>query len=161
MEQTGLDCCQEAGMSTLVEAFIAAFDSSTELIWTTEGTAKAIARFEVAEIRVETSFEETGKNEWRVGFEAFSNASASENIYFSIRVFSGVFQAVREFLEVRQPEKLVFASKVEALGHLYEEYLQKQDTLLRRMGYRMIAPVRISPLAEFTIEKITPSDWKN
>lgn len=147
-------------MSTLVEAFIAAFDSNAELVWSTEGPGAAVARFEVAGTRIETRFEVTRLNEWRVGFEAFSNASASENIHASIRVFSGVFQAVREFLEVRQPDKLVFASKEEALGHLYEEYLQKQDTPLQRMGYRVIAPVKVSPLAEFTIEKTTPSDWK-
>lgn len=148
-------------MSALVEAFIAAFDSNTELIWSSEGLGVAIASFEVAGTHIQTRFEEMQKNEWRVGFEAFSNATTTENIHASIRIFSGVFQAVREFLEVRQPEKLVFASKEEALGHLYEEYLQKQGTPLRRMGYRMIAPVRVSPLAEFTIEKTAPSDWKN
>jgi hypothetical protein len=89
-----------------------------------------------------------------------SKASASENIHASIRVFSGVFQAVREFLEVRQPERLVFASKEEALGHLYEEYLQRQDTSLRQMGYRTVSPVKISPLVEFAIEKTTPSEWR-
>jgi hypothetical protein len=148
-------------MSALVEAFIAAFDSNANLVWSTEGSCVAMARFEIAATRVETGFDETQKNEWRVGFEAFSNASASENIHSSIRIFSGVFQAVREFLEVRQPERLVFASKEEALGHLYEEYLEKQDTPLRSMGYRMIPPVPISPMAEFTIEKTEPSDWKN
>ena len=148
-------------MSALVEAFIAAFDSNTELVWSTEGAGVAIAGFETAGTRVETRFEETHKNEWRVGFEVFSKASASENIHASIRIFRGVFQAVREFLEVRQPEKLAFVSKEETLGHLYEEYLEKQDTPLRRMGYRMIPPVRISPLAEFTIEKNAPSEWRS
>ena len=148
-------------MSVIAEAFIAAFDSNTELVWTTAGARAANASFEVAGVRVETRFDETGANEWRVGFEAFSDAIASENIHSSIRVFSGVFQAVREFLEVRQPIRLVFASKEDALGHLYEEYLKRQDTALAQMGYRTIAPVRISPLAEFAIEKTTPSEWKD
>lgn len=148
-------------MSILAEAFIAAFDSNTKLIWTTEGVAVAIARFEVSGIRVETAFTETSRGEWRVGFEANSKAGAMESIHASIRVFSGVFQAVREFLEVRQPERLVFASKEEALGHLYEEYLQRQDTSLHEMGYRMMPPLKISPLAEFIIEKATPSAWRN
>ena len=147
-------------MGILAGAVIAAFDSDTELVWTTQGAGQTVARFEVSGTRVETTFTEIRKNEWRVGFEAASNATASENIHASIRIFSGVFQAVREFLEVRQPERLVFASKEEALGHLYEEYLQRQDTSLRQMGYRMFPPVRISPLAEFAIEKTTPSDWK-
>jgi hypothetical protein len=147
-------------MGILAEAVIAAFDSNTELVWTTQGAGQTVARFDVSATRVETSFTGTRKNEWRVGFEAASNATASENIHASIRIFSGVFQAVREFLEVRQPERLVFASKEEALGHLYEEYLQRQDTSLRQMGYRMVPPIRISPLAEFAIEKTTPSEWR-
>jgi hypothetical protein len=146
-------------MGIFAEALIAAFDSNTELTWITDGTEKAIARFEVSGTRVDTTFTETRSNEWRVGFDVTSRASASENIHASIRIFSGVFQAVREFLEVRQPEKLVFASKEEALGRLYEEYLQGQDNPLRRIGYRMAPPVKMSPLAEFAIEKTTPSEW--
>jgi hypothetical protein len=148
-------------MGAVAEAFIAAFDSNAKLTWTTEGPAQAIARFEVSGIRVDTTFTETAKDEWRAGFDAVSNASPSENIHASIRVFSGVFQAVREFLEVRQPGKLVFAAKEEALGHLYEEYLRKQETPLSQIGYRMASPVKSSPLAEFTIEKTTPSEWKD
>jgi hypothetical protein len=147
-------------MSILAEAFIAAFDSNTELTWITQGTEQAVARFEVASTRVDTTFTETGKGEWRVAFDVTSKASASENIHASIRVFSGVFQAVREFLEVRQPERLVFASKEEALGRLYEEYLQRQDTSLRQMGYSMVSPVKMSPLIEFAIEKTTPPEWR-
>lgn len=148
-------------MSILVEAFIAAFDANTELVWTTAGVSEVVARFELSGMRVATTFVETSSSEWRVAFDVTSSASASESIHSSIRVFSEVFQAVREFLETRQPQRLVFASKEEALGHLYEEYLQKQDTSLRRLGYRMIPPLRSSPLTEFTIEKATPSDWKD
>lgn len=148
-------------MGAIAEAFIAAFDSNMELIWTALGPAQAVARFEVSGIRVNTTFTETAEHEWRVGFEATSNASPSENIHASIRVFSGVFQAVREFLEVRQPKTLVFAAKEEALSHLYEEYLLKQETPLTKIGYRMASPVKSSPLAEFAIEKTTPSEWKD
>jgi hypothetical protein len=131
------------------------------LTWIAEGPGQAIARFEVSGIRIDTTFTETAVNEWRIGFDVTSKANASENIHASIRIFSGVFQAVREFLEVRQPERLVFTSKEEALGRLYEEYLQRQDTTLRQIGYRMASPIRMSPLAEFTIEKTTPSEWKD
>jgi hypothetical protein len=148
-------------MSILAEAFIAAFDSNTELIWTTEGAGVATACFQVSGIRVETTFLETSKGEWRVGFEAISKASAMEGIQASICVFSGVLQAVREFLEVRHPEKLVFASKEEALGHIYEEYLQREDTSLHEMGYRMATPLKMSPLTEFVIKKATPSAWRD
>jgi hypothetical protein len=146
-------------MSILAEAFIAAFDSDAELTWLTEGPGQTIARFEASGARIDTTFTETAKNEWRVAFDVVSKASPSENIHASIRVFSGVFQAVREFLEVRQPQRLVFASKEEALGRLYEEYLQRQDSPLRQLGYRMVSTVRMSPLVEFAIEKTTPSEW--
>lgn len=129
-------------MSILAEAFIAAFDADTELTWTMTGTTEVIARFEHSGMRVATTFAETGGHAWRVAFDVTSSVSASESIHSSIRVFSGVFQAVREFLETRQPQRFVFASKEEALGRLYEEYLQKQDTSLRRSGYRMIPPLR-------------------
>jgi len=148
-------------MSVLAEAFIAAFDSNKELTWATGSPGEAIARFEVSGTRVDTTFTQTHENHWRVGFDVTSKASASENIHASIRIFSGVFQAVREFLEVRQPERLVFASKEEALGHLYEEYLQRRDTPLRQIGYRMVPPIKSSPLAEFVIVKTTPSEWKD
>ena len=112
-------------------------------------------------VRVETAFTETVKNEWRVGFDVNSKSSPSDSIHASIRVLSGVFQSVREFLEVRQPGRLVFASKEEALGHLNEEYLQRQDAPLRQMGYRMVSSVKMTPLAELVIEKATPSEWKD
>jgi hypothetical protein len=146
-------------MGVLAEALIAAFDSNADLTWTTAGADEAIARFEVSGIRVDTTFSQTARNQWRVGFEVTSKATASENIHASIRILSGVFQAVREFLEVRQPDKLVFTSKEEALGRLYEEYLQRQDIPLRQMGYRMVPPVKSSPLSEFVLEKTTPSNW--
>jgi len=147
-------------MSVLAEAVIAAFDSNADIAWVLSGSDSALAHFQLGEIRVEVTFAATDNQAWRVGFDVLSRASASENIYSSIRVFSGVFQAVREFLEVRQAERLVFASKVEALGHLYEEYLNRQDTQLREMGYQMAAPTKLSPLAEFKIEKTTPSKWR-
>jgi len=150
----------EGDMGSLVEAFIAAFDSNTELTWITGGSGEAIARFEIAGTCVDTTFAETRENHWRVGFDVISKASASEIIHASICIFSGVFQAVREFLEVRQPQELVFASKEEGLGRLYEEYLQRQDTPLRQIGYRMVAPIKSSPLAEFAIVKTSPSEWK-
>ncbi|HEV2134398.1 MAG TPA: hypothetical protein VGR47_09045 [Terracidiphilus sp.] len=148
-------------MSILVEALIAAFDSNTELIWTTTGVSEVIAKFDVSGMHVATTFTETARNNWRIAFDVTSTASASESVHASIRVFSGVFQAVREFLEARQPQRVVFASKEEALGQLYEEYLRRQDTSLHQLGYRMIPPIKSSPLMEFTVEKITPSEWKD
>ena len=147
-------------MSILAEAVIAAFDSNAEIVWALAGVNRALAHFSAGDALVEITFDAMGDRGWRAGFDVKSKATASENIHSSIRVFSGVFQAVREFLEVRQPDRLVFASKEEALGRLYEEYLKRQGTALREMGYRMAAATKMSPLAEFTIEKTTPSEWQ-
>ncbi len=147
-------------MSALAEAMIAAFDSKTRLTWTTRGMDTAIATFTHNGLLVTTTFAKVGETEWQVGFTAAPDIkSVTAALQASIRIFSGVFQAVREFLEVRQPNRLVFASKDEALGGLYETYLEMQDTEIRQLGYRM-ARTDIDPLVEFALEKTVPSAWK-
>ena len=148
-------------MSALAEAVIAAFDSKTMITWTTQGISTAIATFGHHEFLVVTTFSRISEQEWQVGFVVSPETQSTNTaVQSSIRIFSGVFQAVREFLEVRQPMRLVFASKNEALGGLYETYLERQDTTLRQMGYRM-AVTRVEPLVEYALEKSTPSAWNN
>jgi hypothetical protein len=62
-------------MGVLAEALIAAFDSNTELTWTTGGAGEAIARFEGSGARVDTTLTPTRKNHWRVGFDVTSKAA--------------------------------------------------------------------------------------
>lgn len=152
-------------MSVLAEAMIAAFDSTMRITWTTTDTtmdmSTAIATFTHNDLLVTTTFAKVGAEEWQVGFTVSPEMQPATGVVrSSIRIFSGVFQAVREFLEVRQPLRLVFASKNEALGSLYETYLQRQDTELKHLGYGM-AKVSIDPLVEFALEKSTPSAWSN
>ena len=147
-------------MGVLAEALIAVFDSDTEITWTTKGMSVAMASFTHGAAKVTTTFSKVTETEWQVGFDVVPDRqSAKEMMQSSVRIFSGVFQAVREFLEVRQPLRLVFASKNEALGELYETYLQRQDTTLAQMGYEMEPVIKSSPLAEFVIRKKTPSAW--
>ena len=146
-------------MSVLAEAMIAAFDSSTKITWATRGLRTALASFTYRDLLVTVTFAQVNGEEWQVGFDvAPDSASVNAGVHNSIRIFSGVFQAVREFLEVRQPARLVFASKQEALGHLYETYMQRQDTELAQLGYRMVI-TRVEPLVEFALKKLTPSAW--
>ncbi len=148
-------------MSALAEAMIAVFDSSTKITWTTADVGTAIASFTHNGLLVSTTFANVGGAEWQVGFTVAPEVQAANAIMqSSVRIFSGVFQAVKEFLEVRQPSRLVFASKEEALGSLYETYLQRQDSELRQMGYRMVT-TRLDPLVEFALEKSTPSAWRD
>lgn len=148
-------------MSVLAEAMIAGFDSTTRITWTTRGVSTAIATFTHNGLLVTTTFAKVGAEEWQVGFAVSPDSkSVTAAVHESIRIFSGVFQAVREFLEVRQPLRLVFASKNEALGSLYETYLERRDTALKQMGYHMAA-THIDPLMEFALEKSTPSAWND
>ncbi len=144
-------------MSALAEAIISAFDSNAKLTWTTLGLETAVASFQVMSAQVEITFTATCPNEWRVGFEVTSKTTVPE----SIRILGGVFQAVHEFLEIRQPERLVFAAKAESMGQIYEAYLSRQENALRDLGYEAVSPTKISPFVEFTIVKTTPSSWRN
>ena len=148
-------------MSSLAEAIIAAFDSNMQITWTREGASRVLATFALNESLVITTFDQMGPEEWQVGFTVSPETqSATAVAQSSIRIFGGVFQAVRDFLEVRQPVRLVFASKNESLGSLYESYLKRQDSLLGELGYTMAA-TRATPLVEFALEKTTPSSWRN
>ena len=148
-------------MSAVAEAMIAAFDSTTKITWATRGVETALASFTFRDLLVTVTFAQVSGAEWQVGFDvAPDSAPLNAGVQNSVRIFSGVFQAVRELLEVRQPVRLVFASKQEALGHLCKTYMQRQDTELSQLGYRMVL-TRVDPLVEFALEKSTPSDWRD
>lgn len=150
-------------MGVLAEAVIAAFDANAQITWTTQGPRTAVASFLFSGETVRTTFTETSTGEWRAAFEVTPGqrtATDAAGLSLSLRILGGVFQSVREFLEVRQPSRLVFASKTESLGDLYETYLARQDNALARQGYEAHSPIRSSPLTEFTIVKRTASAWR-
>jgi hypothetical protein len=142
-------------MGVLADSLIAVFDSDTNLTWTTEGLNRVIASLEHRNAHIKTTFDKISDDQWRVGFESDQNSTLAS----AIRIFNGVFQSVREFLEVRQPMSLLFSSKAQDLGELYDEYLKRQDTMLAQMGYEM-EQVEAATLPEFTIRKKAPSDWR-
>jgi hypothetical protein len=142
-----------------IESVLMSFDSEAALTWNLISSAEATASFTEAGNTIVVSFSETESGSWRVGFEVSrSSHSSTELVRTSIRIFSGVFQAVQEFLTIRQPNRLVFASKEEGLGRLYDVYLSRQDSTLRALGYRSLQ-TRATPLAEFAIVKEIPSQW--
>ncbi len=148
-----------AGLADVAEAMLAVFDLKTRLTWTTAGVGAVLATFTHNGFLVTTTFAKISEDEWQVGFATAPDfVSGTAALISSVRVLSGVFQAVHEFLEVRQPARLVFASKQEALGNLYETYLERQDTALKQLGYHM-ATTHVDPLIEFALEKSTPSAW--
>jgi hypothetical protein len=123
---------------------------------------EARASFLVEGDTVLVHFQKVEEIAWLASFEVGeSSKSPTQIVRNSVRILSGVFFAVREFLEVRQPERLTFASKDESLGNLYETYLSREGTTLHQMGYRVAPPMKASPLTDFQIEKTSPSDWQS
>jgi len=78
----------------------------------------------------------------------------------SFEIFNGVFQAVEEFIEVREPERMVFATKRDKLAGIYQTYLRKESSKLEDVGYRLEGPYRIDPYMEFVLKRVNPSGWK-
>jgi hypothetical protein len=142
-------------MGVLADSLIAVFDFDTNLTWTTEGLRKVIASFKLGNAQIRTTFHKISDDQWQVGFESDQKTTPAS----TIRVFSGVFQSVREFLEMWQPMVLVFASNAQELAELYAAYLKRQDTTLAQVGYGM-EQVTAAPRTEFTIRKKTPSAWR-
>jgi hypothetical protein len=74
-------------------------------------------------------FQKVDEITWRASFEVEdSSKTPTEIVRSSVFILSGVFHAVREFLEARQPQRLTFADD-EALGDLYEAYLAREKGL--------------------------------
>lgn len=143
-----------------LESILASFDSQAQLTWDLTSLTEVRAWFTHNGDRVTVTFTENVSGNWRISFEVTkSTQSSSELVRSSIRIFSGVFQAVEEFLIVREPERVVFASKEEGLGRLYETYLLRQNTVLHSLGYKTEDTIKAAPLAEYAIIKTTPSTW--
>jgi hypothetical protein len=150
-------------MSILAESILDTFHSHAGLIWATTGPAGATARFELDGSRVEVRFKETEKNDWQVSYRvaAATTKPTMEWLRDSLRILGGVFQAVIEFLTIRQPQHLLFEKEHQDLIELFEAYLARPDTDLKRIGYDGRPAARLSPIAPFLVEKTTPSDWRN
>ena len=140
-----------------LESILASFDSQTNLLWNLTSPTEATASFTLNADKITVTLAETIPGEWRVSFDVVSSAQfTSEKARSSLRIFSGVFQSVEEFLTIRQPARVAFAAKEEALGRLYETHLARQDTTL---GYRTEDAFRAAPLSEYALIKTTPSTW--
>lgn len=149
-------------MSDLAEAILDTFHSDISLIWDARGTSRATATFEIDGSLVDVAFRETAPNDWYVSYVvgATTSKSAMECLSDFLRIVVGVLQAVREFLEIRQPVYLCIAAENGDLCELFEAYLGRQDTDLNRMGYGRLA-VLVSPQTLLLIEKTTPSAWRD
>src|SRR5581483_2869415 len=76
-------------------------------------------------------------------------------------IFNGVFEAVHEFITVREPDKLVFATKRDELASIYQTYLRRESAALDELGYKLEGPHRVDPCLEFVLRRKKPSGWKS
>ncbi len=97
---------------------------------------------------------------WYVVFEV-TQAPATAVAHSAFEIFNGVFQAVEEFLAVREPDLLIFATKHDRLADIYRTYLRKEASTIQKLGYNLEGPHRIDPFMEFTLRRLSPSGWKS
>lgn len=147
-------------MSALTEAFLDAFDSNAQVTWTLDGPSTAIASFAVEGFHVTTVFRSMS-DEWQTSVDVAAGKHHASPIAASVGILNSIFHSVRDFLEVRQPMKLVFPNTNESLRWLYETYLRRQDTVLAKLGYEMVPPSESMLLEEFVIRKMSPSAWRD
>jgi len=148
-------------MQTFAEFMAESFRSNLPLTWDLRGQSHATARFSEGSVNVVVSFEQQEpQGPWHVTFE-IERGETTEAVCSAFSIFNGVFQAVQEFVEVREPDILVFASKREELVGIYQTYLRREAGTLERLGYQLEGPQRIDPYTEFTLRRVKPSGWKS
>src|SRR4051812_6748179 len=112
-------------MQGFAEFIAESFDSDVPLNWKLKSTSRAVAVFTVKSITVEVDFEQREHaGPWHVSFNTVRGEMADlKNEMLAIRRLNGVFQSVREFLETREPEAVVFIAKDEDRASIYSAYL--------------------------------------
>jgi hypothetical protein len=147
-------------MPGFAEFIAESFHSEACVTWKLQSTSHAIASFIVNGVAAEVSFEQREPGgPWPVAFTVARVEPAERAVVSAFRIFNGVFQAVREFIETRQPEIVVFISKDEDLAGIYETYLRRERSAIETLGYRLEGPDRVDPYTQFTLRRIAPSAW--
>jgi len=147
-------------MQTFAEFMAESFHSDTRLTWNYLNPSHATATFHVDGIKVTVSFERRDPDgPWHVVFEV-AQGESTEVAHSAFEIFNGVFQSVEEFVGVREPEIVVFATKRDKLAGIYQTYLRKESDTLKELGYELEGPVRVDPFMEFTLRRVKPSAWK-
>ena len=139
-------------MASFAEIIVESFYSTVNLVWDLSGTNRATARFSVESVAVQVLFEQQEPGAaWNVSFDV-ERGELRQAVHLSFHIFNGVFQAVREFLEVRHPELVVFATKREALADIFQTYLRRESPTIERLGYQLEGP---------QLRRVIPSKWRD
>lgn len=149
-------------MQTFAEFVAEQFHSEAQVNWKLKSPMHATAVFTVKTIVVEVDFEQREPNgPWHVAFNTGQGELADRtNITLAFRIFNGVFQAVREFIEVREPAAVVFISEDEDLASIYGTYLRREKGRIAELGYTLEGPHRVEPYTEWTLRRTKPAAWK-
>jgi hypothetical protein len=149
-------------MQTFAEFVAESFHSEVSLNWDLARINLVTATFAVDEIKVVVTFEQRKDSPaWYVVFEVEqSDSTATATVHSSFEILDGVLQAVTEFVGVRQPELLVFATKKDKLANIYRTYLRRESATLETLGYQLEGPQRVDPYMQFTLRRIKAPEWK-
>jgi hypothetical protein len=143
-------------MQAFAEFMAESYRSNVALTWDLEGLSLARASFTVDSIRVTVSFECREKDgPWHAASEV-KKGDGTEVAHSAFAIFNGVFQAAEEFLSVREPELLIFATKREALARIYDTYLRREAETIEHLGYTLDGPIRMDPYQEFLLRRRAP-----
>ena len=146
-------------MQRFAEFMAESFNSNVPVAWDLSGASRAVASFTVDSVKTTVSFERrTADGPWHVVFEV-EKGERTEIAHSAFAIFNGVFQAVQEFIEVREPATIVFATKRDELANIYQTYLRKWTPELERLGYQLEGPIRVEPYTEFMLTRVRPSGW--
>ncbi len=119
------------------------------MTWSYPDARHASAKFEVNAVRVEVALEQRDHS-WHVSFTV--DGAANDVAYSALSIFDQVFEAVAQFLIVREPQTIVFAADREDLAGIYETYLRKQSKRFADVGYRVDGAHRV-------LRRFKPSRW--
>jgi len=149
-------------MQNFAEFMAESYRSKIPLVWNLLGRSHLTARFNVDSVKVTVTFERTeSADPWHVLFEVDKGQRTDTDLaHSSFAIFNGVFQAVEEFVEIREPDTLLFATKRQELAGIYQTYLRREAATLEKLGYRLEGPLRADPYTEFMLRRTKPSEWQ-
>jgi hypothetical protein len=147
-------------MQTFAEFMAESYRSNVPLTWNLTTLNLATASFTVDAVKVIVSFEQREPDApWHVLFEV-DKGERTDIAHSAFAIFNGVFQAAEEFIGVREPDILVFATKRDELAGIYRTYLRRESATLEKLGYNLEGPIRVDPYVEFRLTRVKPSSWK-
>lgn len=111
-------------MDALTESIAAALDHHPDVQWHQLASVEPTATFLSDGDAVVVHFRRD-ETAWRVSFEVRSTKTPTQLVACFVGIIDGVFWAMREFQEVRHPERLTFTRDHESLGELYEAWTEK------------------------------------